>query len=273
MCESLLPEDKRSAAYELAVYFSESFGNHSRIDYGTGHETCFVIFLYCLGRVGMLTPELLPALVLRVFDAYMKVCRKLQRTYWLEPAGSHGVWSLDDYQFLVFLFGAYQLSGHPEIRPRSALSEDIQEMYVDDYLFLAAIQFVNVVKTGAPFHEHSPMLSDLLSKSTFHFLCNFSQDVRTFPFLLCLSNGSVFLRTENTDWNVIQEDLFGMYRQEVLDKFPVVQHMLFGKLFPASWTPTRPSILSETAGFLKQFWEGEDLEAITLGASSVAGLV
>lgn len=147
-CKRLLTPTTQGAEVELAAYLCDSFGNATRIDYGTGHETNFMLFLYCIAKLGLIGASDLAAVGLKIFPAYMRVCRKLQRTYWLEPAGSHGVWSLDDYQFLVFLFGSAQLLNHRHIKPRSIHSPDVLEGYSKDYLYLQAVGFINDVKVG-----------------------------------------------------------------------------------------------------------------------------
>ena len=39
------------AVVELLPYLMDSFGNSTRIDYGTGHEMAFVMLLCCLFRM------------------------------------------------------------------------------------------------------------------------------------------------------------------------------------------------------------------------------
>ena len=95
---------------ELSAHLSGSFGNEVRMDYGTGHETNFVIFLYCLFQCDILTKSDRNTIVLKIFKEYLKLMRKLQDIYVLEPAGSHGVWGLDDYHCLLFVWGSAQVS-------------------------------------------------------------------------------------------------------------------------------------------------------------------
>ncbi|KAF3445874.1 hypothetical protein FNV43_RR11051 [Rhamnella rubrinervis] len=191
-----LPDHLRSSTIEIVPYFTDSFGNSSRIDYGTGHETNFAAWLYCLARMGVIKEEDYQAVVARVFVKYLDLMRKLQLVYSLEPAGSHGVWGLDDYHFLPFIFGSSQLIDHKYMKPKSIHNEDILENFSNEYLYLAGIRFIKMVKKG-PFSEHSPLLDDISGVHT---------------------------------WNKVNSGLLKMYKVEVLEKVPIMQHFLFGWL-------------------------------------------
>ncbi|KAJ4950252.1 hypothetical protein NE237_027084 [Protea cynaroides] len=191
-----LPDDISSATVEIVPYFLDSFGNPSRIDYGTGHETNFAAWLYCLARLGVLKEEDYQAIVSRIFVKYHELMRKLQTVYCLEPAGSHGVWGLDDYHFLTFIFGSSQLIDHKYMKPKSIHNQDILDNFSNEYLYLSCIAFIKEVKKG-PFAEHSPLLNDISGVAT---------------------------------WNKVNSGLLKMYKAEVLEKVPIMQHFLFGWL-------------------------------------------
>lgn len=89
----------------------EGFGNPTRIDYGTGHEMAFIMFLCCMFKINAYNADDKTAVVVKVFQRYLELIRRLQLVYRMEPAGSHGVWSLDDYQFIPFIWGSAQLTG------------------------------------------------------------------------------------------------------------------------------------------------------------------
>ncbi|KFQ41542.1 Serine/threonine-protein phosphatase 2A activator, partial [Nestor notabilis] len=144
---TVIPKHLASAAPEVAVYLKESVGNSTRIDYGTGHEAAFAAFLCCLCKIGVLRVDDQMAIVFKVFNRYLEVMRKLQKTYRMEPAGSQGVWGLDDFQFLPFIWGSSQLIDHPNLEPRHFVDEKVVNENHKDFMFLECILFITEVRT------------------------------------------------------------------------------------------------------------------------------
>ena len=183
-------------AVEVCSYLLGSFGDPKRIDYGTGHELSFLCALMCLFQ----NSEIPVSIVDVIFSRYWSLIKSLLNAYKLEPAGSHGVWGLDDYFHLIFLFGAAEQLGKSD-EPVSALfsricsSLDSPQSQVDSSLFGTALTWSVKAKPGAPINETSPVLWSLAGVK---------------------------------DWNKVTLGLMRMYKGEVLGKLPVVQHLLFG---------------------------------------------
>jgi len=163
------------------------------------------------------------AIVLGVVQPYLHLIRKLILTYTLEPAGSHGVWGLDDHCFIPYIFGSAQLSpaiSKPEDIPQEGSAPDAPapgdvakaaavERERKRNMYFDAIGFIYDVKKG-PFWEHSPILFDISGVTA--------------------------------GWAKINKGMLKMYNAEVLSKFPVVQHFPFGSLFRWEQDPDVPQI-------------------------------
>lgn len=310
---------KSELARELGAYLKDAFGDPIRLDYGSGHELHFFIFLlicleshhdagglidpsqglFHLLKLNTIVPRPPPPVpaalheevrrrrqefIFFVFREYISLIRFIQEHYRLEPAGSHGVWGLDDYHHLPYVFGAAQLmhfdgrvvgrsvamerglccrrlpfvssvdsttpftsEANPEEEsvqdtssfspppppatssfvvdtspstlspsvgdapmshpPRRFLTTDVcnenkVEEFKEDYFYPNMIHWIYTHKHG-PFHEHSNMLYNISSVKT---------------------------------WEKTFKGMMKMYLAEVLAKFNVTQHFLFGVHIP--WNTT-----------------------------------
>jgi serine/threonine-protein phosphatase 2A activator len=185
--------------YDLRVYLDEAYGDRSRVDYGTGHELNFLIFLFCINKIKPFKEEALEALVHQVFYDYIFTMRKIQLQYNLEPAGSHGVWGLDDYHFLPFIFGGAELADNQVTSGPKAIRDPlVVEQLQEKYMYMNCIAFIRRVKKGVEFGHSSPTLNDI---------------------------------AEAANWNKVALGMVKMYQVEVFGKLPVVQHIRFGRFF------------------------------------------
>ncbi|KAE8210423.1 hypothetical protein CF327_g5703 [Tilletia walkeri] len=237
--EKLLPQHLHPFIVELQSPFLSSFGNFTRIDYGSGHELSFAIWLCFLYRLNFFgtydevstgavsdrthveaekrqrdTEEIIALLIL---PAYLRSVYAIQDRYSLEPAGSHGVWGLDDFQFLPYIIGSAQLSAQETFKPRDILPPVSGPPPLPN-LYSLSIARILTLKHGGPFAEHSPMLTDIASS------------VPT--------------------WSKVLRGLLRMYEAEVLGKRVVVQLWDFGGV---GWV-----------------WEGEIREATSASSAAAA---
>jgi len=253
LLKDVLPETLHPAVVEVQAYLLGSFGSAQRLDYGSGHELSFLAFLACLWKLGYFNAELKEPqshptsrpqeqyhgsapierqIVLAIFEPYLNLVRTLIQTYNLEPAGSHGVWGLDDNSFLPYIFGSAQLCPSlpdPETKPPTptptagslasspdpsiVTKKNLVEKEAAHNLYFSAILFIHNIKRG-PFWEHSPMLFDISG----------------------IKDG----------WGKINKGLIKMYDAEVLSKFPVVQHFPFGNLLRWEKDPSARPIIQTT---------------------------
>lgn len=216
--ESIDNVKDREIVTELVAYLLPSFGHEIRLDYGTGHECSFQVFLWCLCKLGFFgsvpgeTPSItrLKATTISLWSGYLQVTRQIQVVYMLEPAGSHGVWGLDDYYCLPFYFGACQMQSvvdnGDELTPKCIHDDSLLKNNSDRLLYLSCIQFIKQIKKGVPFFESSPMLNDISNLGS---------------------------------WDKVATGLLRLFEGEVLNKRQVVQHFVFGTIFHADWIPSQ----------------------------------
>lgn len=192
---------------EVKWYIVNAFGSKERLDYGTGHELAYLAFLTGLWKVRVFGDDVNGEDFLIMFGVYYNLVRNLILTYTLEPAGSHGVWGLDDHFHIIYILGASQMLGSdsskngPAISPKLVSNKSVVYQYSSRNMYFNAVAFIYKVKKGA-FFEHSPILYDVSNVKS---------------------------------WEKILKGMLKMYQAEVFGKFPVVQHFYFGGvLFP--WT-------------------------------------
>ncbi|GMM36738.1 peptidylprolyl isomerase [Saccharomycopsis crataegensis] len=215
--------NKENYIMEIQYYIQNAFGSKIRLDYGTGHELSYLAFIGCLWMSDVLC-HMDGVKFLIIFSKYYDLVRRLIVSYTLEPAGSHGVWGLDDHFHFSYLIGVSQMVDMSEFvdinsitpsqleqhklkkqrmqaviipSPDSVMDRRMVDHFKLKNLYFNSVAFINKVKNG-PFWETSPILYDISGVKS---------------------------------WKKILIGLQKMYRVEVLGKFPVVQHFWFGGVF------------------------------------------
>eukprot|EP00768_Dysnectes_brevis_P003740 gnl/Dysnectes_brevis/265_a296_4466.p1 GENE.gnl/Dysnectes_brevis/265_a296_4466~~gnl/Dysnectes_brevis/265_a296_4466.p1 ORF type:complete len:350 (+),score=62.36 gnl/Dysnectes_brevis/265_a296_4466:115-1164(+) len=199
LVKNTLPESRHIAVPELIPYLVECFGEPARLDYGTGHELNFILFMICYFRLNVLKADELMYVPLVIFPHYLAIARKAQAKYLLEPAGSHGAWCVDDYQMLPFVWGASQRVGAFE--GPTVIFDRLKCRDLSDHdLYMEGMWVIHQAKR-VDLRECAPFIADI------HLV-------------------------PGTSWKKISGGMLKLWVNETLGKWPVVQHVRCGYILP-----------------------------------------
>lgn len=194
----------------LQKYLQGSFGNQTRIDYGTGHELnffCFLIVLHMLGKIEI--EEFLIGL-----EHYFSIIRILILKYNLEPAGSHGSWGIDDYQLLPFLFGSSQFC-----KKNNLVFSSLFLLKNKGLCYAKALRFIHVHKTcSARTHSFEERVK----------ACN-EIEVPEESFSYHSPNSYML---KDVSFAKINKGMMKMYNSVVLSEYVVIQHFISSEYLP-----------------------------------------
>lgn len=245
-CGDLIPAD---AIVELKPYFVESFGNATRIDYGTGHELTFVMFIMGLFKIGALLKSDELAVALKVFNKYLSFVRTLQLTYKMEPAGR---W--DEIAWIWVMIIKFNItlsateSGHSMIISSFHSSGEVRS-----WRWRKLIRWSLSRKRRLMSSRMNLCLLDALIISakwrldTLQSIGEMNGSLREWKCCWWVQfdcSNQLWSISAVSSWSKICQGLIKMYQKEVLSKFPVIQHILFGSIFTLNPPPPKQQLKS-----------------------------
>lgn len=172
----------------LSIYLNNSFGNKIRFDYGTGHEINFLCFLYVASRLSLVALDEMH----QIWKKYFQVIREFIFKFNIEPAGSNGIFAIDDYSFLPFYFGSAEL-----IKTEMKF-ENLFEPENSNLLYAEAVNFCKRHKCK-------------LMKSSFS------------------KHSAVIYELRKHDWQNINDIMMKMIREKVFGRSVVMQHFKYSE--------------------------------------------
>lgn len=232
-------EEEEDFINESMLYLLGSFGSSVRLDYGTGHELSFVAWLGTLFLSHHL-PLSIGNDLLVILQCYYNLTMKLIKTYTLEPAGSHGVWGLDDHFHLIYFFGACQMITFDSVFSNSNISNtDLSQLNtisessisMDGFKQPRPVNTQTRIVAPLPSYSLKKALLPTLSKSNLYFQgINFIYEIKLGPF----QEHSPMLTNiaAATAWEKVARGLWRLWGDEVIGKWTVVQHFWFGSIYP-----------------------------------------